>query len=229
MVPWYTEMDGSTQKKNFPPLPYVKGLATGLLLQIAIGPVFFLVLGINLSGGFFLALAGIVAVTLVDCLYMALSILGLARLLKEEKYRRPFGILSSLVLLIFGLYFLVSSLSTSGAGSPGPAKDWTLVESFLACLVLTGSSPLTVVFWAGIFASKASSEGYQARQLVFFGLGAGTSTFLFLSLAMLALSYLGAVIPKAVMVALNVVVAVLLLIYALRGLFKVIKSSLKPA
>jgi hypothetical protein len=56
----------------------LKGLTTGLILQIAIGPIFFLIVNITLQKTLLNGLFAVVAVTIVDYLYIALAIAGIA-------------------------------------------------------------------------------------------------------------------------------------------------------
>lgn len=80
----------------------LNGFLTGLLLQIAIGPVFFFILNISLQktviDGFF----AVIAVTLVDYIFIALAVLGVGKLLEKHKIKLTLGITSSIVLILFG-------------------------------------------------------------------------------------------------------------------------------
>ena len=57
------------------------GLATGLVLQVAVGPVFFFIVNLALQKSILDGLVGTVAVTVVDYFYIALSILCICKLL----------------------------------------------------------------------------------------------------------------------------------------------------
>jgi arginine exporter protein ArgO len=91
---------------------FVKGLVTGLILQVAIGPVFFFVVNIvmqrTLLDGFF----AILAVALADYCYIILSIIGIAKLLENNRLKRFLGFVSSLILILFGLYMVIAALKT---------------------------------------------------------------------------------------------------------------------
>ena len=73
--------------------PLLKGLFTGLFLQLAIGPVFFFILGITINSNFINVLSAITAVTLVDYIYIALSLLGLSKIIEKEKIKVIVGII----------------------------------------------------------------------------------------------------------------------------------------
>lgn len=225
--------------------PILNGLLTGLFLQLAVGPVFFYVLGITLDRSLAEGLAAAVAVTIVDFLYIGLSIAGLGRLLEKEKARRIAGLAGAVALLAFGSAFLYGALANLAAGrAAAPVAIGTaaaqagdaagrplaadapsgLLSAFAGAFVLTLSSPLTIVFWSGVFSARAAEKGYGRRQLALFGLGAGSATLSFLSAAMLAASALRASVPGAFVDWANAAVGAALVGYGLSRLV----GSLRP-
>nr|NJM01705.1 LysE family transporter [Desulfobacula sp.] len=205
--------------------PLLNGMMTGMFLQLALGPVFFYILGITLAGSYINSLSGIIAVTLVDYIYIVLSLVGISRLLQEDKIKKIFGIISSLILILFGLMILYKGLVfINGPGEAGPAF-WTPARSFTACFVLTVSSPLTIVFWSSVFSAKALEKNYKKNQLVLFGIGTGLSTFVFLSLSMLILSLLRSNIPGMMVQVLNCVVGIVLVCYGVSRAVRTMKKT----
>ncbi len=205
--------------------PLLKGLLTGLFLQLAIGPVFFFILGITINSNFINVLSAITAVTLVDYIYIALSLLGLSKIIERENIKVIVGILSSFVLIVFSLIILknvVNSLSINNN-----AKQWSPVTSFISCFLLTISSPLTIVFWTGIFSAKAIEYKFTKNQLVFFGIGAGCATFVFMFSTMFLLSIFRTNININIIRLLNFIVGLLLLYYAISRLVKIIALKRK--
>ena len=81
---------------------FLNGLSTGLILQLAIGPVFFYIVNLSLHKTIFDGLAAVLAVTIVDYLYITLAILGIGRLLQKKRIKKVFGIISSVILIVFG-------------------------------------------------------------------------------------------------------------------------------
>lgn len=71
------------------------GLTTGIVLQLAIGPVFFYIINLSLQKTMLDGLVAALAVTIVDYLYIALAIFGVGKLLEHPKIKRGFGIVSS--------------------------------------------------------------------------------------------------------------------------------------
>ncbi|WP_028974057.1 LysE family translocator [Spirochaeta cellobiosiphila] len=198
-----------------------KGLLTGLILQFSIGPVFLLLLNITISNGFIFGLAGIVAATIVDYLFITAAILGLGRLLNTKRGQLVLGTIGSAILIIFGIYFFVGTMNTPLSEDQNLMKMTSLIQPFITTFVLTISSPLTIVFWTAVFATKAVELQLSKNELVVFGIGAGGATFLFLSIV---LFFLGQFIPMGIVPFLNIGVSLLLIFYGLSRLYKIIKN-----
>ena len=172
------------------------GLLTGLLLQVAIGPVFFFVMNIALQAGPLDGLAAVFAVTMVDCFYITLAIMGVGRLLEKDKFKRGFGLISSAILILFGVSIARSAGNIGFTASLVPVKS-SLISSFISTAILTISNPLTIVFFTGLFAAKAVEHNYKKRELWIFGLSTGSATFLFLGMSVLLFSAFTGNMPRA--------------------------------
>jgi threonine/homoserine/homoserine lactone efflux protein len=202
------------------------GFTTGLLLQAAIGPVFFFVLNVTLRGATADGLMAVLAVSLADYIYIALAILGVGKLLQNERITHAMGIASSAMLLLFGAVMIVGAIGPGNgipAGPPGP------LASFTSAFILTISSPLTILFWTSIFASKAVEKGYGRSELVLFGVAAGLSTIAFLGLSVIVLSLLRASIPPLAAQILNAGVGIVLMAYGGHRIVRVMDSRKRNA
>lgn len=201
--------------------PLFSGMMTGMFLQLALGPVFFYILGITVESHFINTLAAVSAVTLADYIYIILSLIGLGRLIQEDTIKKRFSIFSSMILMIFGAMILAKGVSFAGSGSGLSAMDWTPVSSFTSSFILTISSPLTIIFWSSVFSAKAVEKNYKNRELIIFGIGTGASTFLFLASSMALLAYIKSDIPLGLVRVSNVIVGLVLLYY---GITRIIKT-----
>jgi len=156
---------------------FIEGLLLGLTLQLSVGPVCLSVLFLSISKGFKEGFKMALGVTLVDGVYIALSFLGMASLLKSEALRRIILIGGACALIYFGLSYFISFKNK---------KDEVKVEnvnSFLYGVKLTLTNPLTIVFWSSIFGSLiASNKLTGIDNILTYSLGCITSTIAFLSL-----------------------------------------------
>ncbi len=205
---------GSADWKERAMLPVLAdGFLTGLLLQVAIGPVFFFILNTTIQKTIYDGLLAVLAVTLVDYFYILLAGIGVGRLLERPRIKLMMQIASSAVLAAFGMMMWLSVLGTSsGSGTTVSGKSDHII-SFVSAFLLTLSSPLTIVFWTSLFTTKAIEKGYNRQQLLPFGFGAGASTAVFLSLAVVVFALLRSAIPSIMVRILNATVGTLLIAY----------------
>jgi threonine/homoserine/homoserine lactone efflux protein len=201
------------------------GFTVGLLLQVAIGPVFFFILNTSIQRTVVDGLFAVAAVTLVDYIYIALAILGVGQLLEKPRSKYVLGLVSSLVLVLFGVMMIVSINKTPVSDAPDAAVTSNYLASFGSAFMLTISSPLTIVFWTSLFATKAIEKGYSKRELVPFGFAAGLATLTFLGLSVTLLSLVKASIPMVVIGVLNVIVGALLIAYGIIRLVKTYRTK----
>ena len=200
---------------------FFRGFKTGLILQFAIGPVFIFVMNIAVQRSFSDGIATVAGVTAADYVYIALSVVGVGKLLQNDRMKTALGFIAPSVLLLFGVYMMYSVLF---AGSAENVIRNNPSSEFLSAFALTISSPLTILFWSGIFASRAVEYELTRRELAVFAFAAGLATFAFLGCGVLILSSAAAVIPDTVISALNISVAVLLIGY---GVLRMIRAFRK--
>ncbi|HOA08473.1 MAG TPA: LysE family transporter [Spirochaetota bacterium] len=200
---------------------FFRGFKTGLILQLAIGPVFIFVMNIAVQRSLSEGIAAVAGVTAADYFYIALSVVGVGKLLENDRMKRALGFIAPAVLLLFGAYMLYSVFFT-GSAENVIRNDPS--SGFLSAFALTISSPLTILFWSGIFASRAVEYGLTRHELAVFAFAAGLATFVFLGCGVLILSSAAAVIPDTVISALNISVAVLLIGY---GVLRMIRAFRK--
>ncbi len=202
---------------------FKNGLATGLILQLAIGPVFFYIMNLVLQKTILDGFVGVIAVVIVDYFYITLAILGLGEFLKNEKMKRIFGIMSSLALMIFGA-LLISNVIGGNLLTENTLESSNLASSFTSVFLLTISSPITILFFTSIFTAKTLEYKYSKKELFTFGFGTGFATLLFMGISVVLFSLINRVVPMIVVQMLNGIVGCLLIGY---GGLRLAKSTAK--
>lgn len=200
------------------------GLLTGLTLQFAIGPVFFFILNLVLQKSIWHGFAGVAGAATADYIYITLAILGIGRLLEQPRVKRVFGVVSALVLIGVGISLLRGALGGTAAVAQS-ATAGSVWASYGAVFGITISSPLTIVFFTGLFAAKALEYGYTRRQLFLFGFGTGMATLLFMGGAVVLFSLIRAGVPVWLVGALNGAVGCLLAGYGGVRLWKTLREK----
>ena len=202
----------------------INGLITGLFLQLAIGPVFFFVTNVTLQRTLFDGLAAVMAVTIVDYLYIILAIVGVGKAFENAKTKKAFGITGSLVLIVFGI-IIMKSVSDSGISNTAINTSNSLISSFTAAFFLTISNPLTIVFFTGVFTAKTIEYNYTKRNLNLFGFSVVLATVIFLGLSVILFSLLRESIPVIVLKILNFIVGFVLVCYGMKSIIKIRKQQ----
>jgi threonine/homoserine/homoserine lactone efflux protein len=205
---------------------FLDGFSTGLLLQMAVGPVFFYVVNITLQKAAENGFAAVIAVTIADYLYIILAILGTGKLFENVKVRKVSGISGSIVIAVLGTIMFISAFMpsmTAKTSMPGKAD---IAYSFLSTFLFTISNPLTIVFWTGIFTARAYEKSYSKKQSAIFGLSAGVATPVFLGASVLFISFFKTSIPPFIPTVFNAAAGILLVTYGIKGIIKARKMEL---
>jgi len=188
------------------------GLLTGLFLQLAIGPIFFFILNLTLQKTMMDGFAATIGVMLADYVYITLAIFGVGELLKRNRVKKIFGITSSLILIVFGLFIIGNILGSNGTMSIDQIGT-NLLSSFSTTFFLTISSPMTILLWTSLFATKAIEYNYTRRQVIFFGIGTGFATMIFMGSSVIVFSLIKHSVPTLLIQILNLAVGILLILY----------------
>lgn len=204
----------------------IKGFRFGLLLQVAVGPVFLFVLKTATESGVVAAQAAAVAATLVDAIFVALAILGIGALLDKPKVKQSLKYLGVVVLTYFGLGVILGCFGIHIIPSFGGTEVKT-TGAFITSFILTASSPLTILFWSGVFATKMTVDGFSQNEMIGFGLGAVLSTLITLGAVAFVAGSMHRVVTPQVIQFLNGLVGFVLLGFAAKmSLAKVSPTSI---
>lgn len=203
---------------------FKNGLMTGMVLQLAVGPVFFFIVNLTLQRTIVDGFAGIVGVTLADYIYIILAIVGIGKLLEHEKIKKIFGIISSIVLMVFGLV-MIKGIVASNISTNSIIHSTNILSSFITVFLLTISSPLTIVMWTSLFAAKTIEYNYTKKELLIFGFSTGLATFIFMSCAVILFTLIKGSVPILLIQLLNLIVGCLLIGYGGTRLITNIKKK----
>jgi threonine/homoserine/homoserine lactone efflux protein len=168
----------------------------------------------------------VLAVTIVDYFYITLAILGIGKLLENTKVKKAFGIISSIVLIIFGL-FIIKNITNINIPNTININSTSLFSSFVSTFFLTISSPMTIVFFTSLFAAKTVEYNYTKRELFIFGFATGLATLIFMGSSVILFSLIKETIPTILIQTLNLIVGGLIVLYGVLRLIKVLKNHNK--
>jgi len=199
---------------------FLKGLRFGLLLQLAIGPVCIFIFNLASNNGFLNAEAGVIAVTMIDSLYVMLAILGISAFIKNQSTQRLFKILGSTIITYFGLSIILGVWGIKILPEINLFTGNKVSSSFIQVLLLTASNPLTILFLIGIFSAKIVETNMNKKNIKIFAFGTVTATFVFMTIITLIGVIAHKFIPALVMNILNISVGLGLIYFAITKVLK---------
>ena len=194
-----------------------RGFRFGALLQIAVGPVCLFIFQTAASSGFWAAEAAVLGVTLADLFYVTAAILGIGALIeRSSSAKNIFKYLGAAVIILFGISSILGSFEINIIPGFVTLTGTNSESAFIKALLLTLSSPLTIVFWAGVFSAKAASGEMSGKEVSYFGFGAILSTLVFMTMTAMAGTLTGSFLPSSVILMLNILVGLVLIFIGLR-------------
>lgn len=202
---------------------YFEGLKFGLLLQFAVGPMCLMVFNTAQNAGFLVALSLVIAIALVDAIYIVLASLGASKLLGNKKVEKIVKTFGAIVLIIFGLNIILNVFDINII--PGLNLNPNSSSAFIQGIILTLSNPITIVFWGSVLTTKIIEENLKKQELIVFSIGLVSATLLFLTIVAILGMVLSNFIPEIVSKTLNVVVGLIIICFGVKLFIK--KSDLK--
>lgn len=198
----------------------LKGLKFGMLLQLAIGPMCLMVFNTSANYGLFMGLSLVLAIAIVDLVYIALSGFGVAAVINKNKVKFVIKLFGSIVLTIFGVNIVAGAFHFTLLPDITLFSDISGKNIFIQGLLLTASNPLTIIFWSGVFSTQIIENNYNKPQLFYFGLGCVLSTLSFLSLIAILGTVINGLLTSVIIQILNMCVGILVIYFGIRLLFK---------
>jgi len=146
----------------------LSNILLGLTLAAPIGPVNVEIIKRGLASGFrqaFLTGAGAVC---ADATYLALIYFGLTTFLKNAYLQSFLGIAGSFILIYLGVKSIANQTGNT-ASAVGKEPPRIFRHPFAAGFALAISSPMTIVWWTGVFGALiASREPVETNLAAFF-------------------------------------------------------------
>lgn len=195
---------------------FFQGIKFGMLLQIAIGPVSLFIMTTAINSNFLNSFLAVLAVTLVDAIFILLALSGATSFLQNKKNESFFKWLSAIILILFGVDILLDTLGVHLLSASNIINTGSTNSSFIYAFVLTISSPLTILFWAGVFTAKIGEEHYSNKGLLYFTLGCLSSTLIFLTFLSILGSTFHYILSKEAIIWLNVLAGLTIIYFGIR-------------
>jgi threonine/homoserine/homoserine lactone efflux protein len=193
----------------------INGFYFGMIIQLAVGPVCLYIFQSGNQRGFEYAELVVLAVALIDALYIILAILGLSIILQGQKTKLFLKFFGAFIVLIFGVNIITSELLTMRIIPAINVFENSMLDNpFYNGLIITASNPLTILFWSGVFSSKVSNDQFSKKNTVYFSIGCIFATLLFLTFIAYLSSLMKSFLPLTIIKYLNITVGLILICFA---------------
>ena len=155
---------------------FFRGLLIGLSIAAPVGPIGVLCIRRTLAQGQAAGLVSGLGAATADALYGFIAAFGLTFisgfLIDQQTWLRLAG---GLFLLYLGCKTLLAK--PAGPTAPAPAGGRGLLAAYTSTLFLTLTNPITILFFAGIFAGlgAAGSGSYASAAILVLGVFAGSA------------------------------------------------------
>ncbi len=139
----------------------IKGIISGVVLALLIGPVFFTIVQTSIERGFWSGIFVALGVSLSDSFYIALSYLGIYQFFDQGNFREYLAYFGGGFLLLLGAYYLL--VKSRKLAQPDPEKVHTRspVRLILKGFIINGLSPMVLIFWLGTVGIATTELGYD--------------------------------------------------------------------
>lgn len=143
---------------------FLRGLAIGFAVALALGPVGLLVIRRTLDRGWAYGFLSGLGVATTDALYAAIAAFGLTAVSSVlVGIDRPLGIVGGAILLFLAIQSGRSALRDAPAAAATDRRRLDgSVAAFGSMIVLTATNPATILSFAALFASIGAGTGGPA-------------------------------------------------------------------
>lgn len=198
----------------------LNGVISGIVLSFLVGPVFFTIIQTSIERGFRSGFFVALGVSVSDAFYILVSYLGLIQFMQAENFRHYLAYGGGVVLLVFGLYYLIVKSRTLTQYDPAKVNARSWVRLTAKGFIINGLSPMVLFFWIATVGVATTKLGYNSTKdlSIFFSSIVGTVFTTDIIKAKLADKLRLLITPKFIRF-MNIILGIVLVIFAGRLIF----------
>lgn len=199
----------------------LKGIVTGFILSVMIGPVFFILLETSIKKGIRAGVAFDLGVFVSDLIYVLIAFLFYNEVkdLAEGQSREIVKSIGGVVFIIYGTYTLfkkpsIVEITTSKTREPSDWKEYRILA--LKGFLLNLANPLVIFYWFSVLSLGDSKhiEGLSTRMILFLFISTVLLTFFTVDLLkILGAKQLRPFITNRLLKALNLLIAIVFITF----------------
>lgn len=195
----------------------LKGIVSGIVLALLIGPVFFTIIQTSIERGFWCGVYVAIGVSLSDAFYILIAYLGLLQLLQTDDMQLYMAYGGGIVLLLFGLYYLLIKSRKLMEFDPENIQTRSWIRLALKGFVINGLSPMVLFFWLATVGVATTQLGYASGSKAFTYFSSIVITVFLTDVIKAKLAdKLRSLLTQRLIRTLNIVLGLVLIVFAIR-------------
>ena len=141
----------------------LKGIFSGLVLAILVGPVFFTLLQTSIERGFKSGVYVAFGIAVSDSLYVAASYLGLSSLFNSAEFQIYLSYVGGSIILCFGAYYLFIKSRRLVNFNLEHVEEKSPFRLMAKGFIINGFNPMVLLFWIGTISIATGQLGYTSN------------------------------------------------------------------
>ena len=141
----------------------LKGIFSGLVLAILVGPVFFTLLQTSIERGFKSGVYVAFGIAFSDSLYVAASYLGLSSLFNSAEFQIYLSYVGGSIILCFGAYYLFIKSRRLVNFNLEHVEEKSPFRLMAKGFIINGFNPMVLLFWIGTISIATGQLGYTSN------------------------------------------------------------------
>jgi threonine/homoserine/homoserine lactone efflux protein len=193
----------------------LKGIISGIVLALLIGPVFFTIIQTSMERGFWSGVFVAIGVSCSDAIYILVSYLGLVQLMEAEPLRHYLAYGGGIILMIFGLYYLFVKSKKLTHFDPEKVHTRSWFRLVAKGFIINGLSPMVLFFWIATVGVATTRMQYTSNNQIFAFFSSIVCTVFATDVLKAKLAdRLRVVLTPGIVRAMNIVLGIVLVVFA---------------
>lgn len=193
------------------------GYFVGFGLAMSVGPVSLLIIRENLRHGFWNGMMIGIGAVCADFTYLILLTTGSLLIINQPTVLKIVGVFGAIILFYFGYKTMRSPVVINKENIVPPKRHRNFIIGYLSCI----SSPLSILFWAGMASTVATVAVQDNHAIYYFGVGLFLGVLSWLLIINSALRIMRHQISPRVLHIFNLIGGLVIIGFGVYGLVKV--------
>ena len=145
----------------------IKGVTFGLILSVAIGPVFFALVKTSLQKGFKAGVFVAMGVSISDLCFIILAYLGVSQFFDNPMIKEQMAFVGGMVIITFGIVTIINKPKTYTNGTQQIPKS-SYAKQMLKGFLVNAVNPTVLLFWLGVMSLASVDHDFTPSKIVLF-------------------------------------------------------------